>query len=122
MDLVNNIGAVMTIAMGCLGLFFPDKASALTGLTAVTKAGRAEFRGTLGVTFILLGLVPIATQSPYAFLSVGACWLGAAIGRIISIMVDKGSDAKNWGGVVFELIFAALILVGEPMQVLASVF
>jgi Domain of unknown function (DUF4345) len=120
MDLLNIIGAVITIAMGCLGLFFPDKASALTGLTAVTKAGQAEFRGTLGVTFILLGLIPLVTQSPHAFLTVGVAWLGAAIGRMISIIVDNGSETKNWGGVVFELLIATLILIGKPIGVLAS--
>lgn len=121
MDLLNNIGAVLTMGMGCLGLFFPNKASALTGLEAVTNAGKAEFRGTLGVTFILLGLIPIITQSPDAFLTVGVCWLGAAIGRILSIFVDRGSEAKNWGAVAIEVIFAALILVGKPIQVLMSV-
>jgi Domain of unknown function (DUF4345) len=120
-DLINNIGAVMTIGMGCLGLFFPNKASALTGLNAVSAAGKAEFRGTLGVTFIFLGLVPILTQNPYTFLTLGVCWLGAAIGRIISIIVDKGNDAKNWGGVVLELIFAILVLFGQPVQTLAQI-
>ena len=55
MDLINMIGASATILMGCLGLFFPNRASAFTGLTASTVEARAEFRGTLGITFILLG-------------------------------------------------------------------
>ena len=54
MDWLNSAGAAVTILMGCLGLFFPEKASALTGLVASTPAARAEFRGTLGVTFMFL--------------------------------------------------------------------
>lgn len=104
--------------MGCLGLFFPEKASALTGLVASTPAARAEFRGTLGVTFIALGAVPLVSNSSYAFLTAGACWLGAAIGRIISIVADSGSDAKNWGAVAFELAVACLMLSGEPVRLL----
>ncbi|OYU52742.1 MAG: hypothetical protein CFE27_05145 [Alphaproteobacteria bacterium PA1] len=112
MDLLNNLGAIITVLMGCLGLFLPQKASQLTGLTAVTPAGRAEFRGTLGVTFILLGLVPVVTQNDIAFLTVGLCWLGAAIGRVISIYLDQGNEAKNWIAVGFECAIAALLLVG----------
>jgi hypothetical protein len=112
MSLFNTVGAALTIGMGCLGFFFPARASALTGLTPVTAAGRAEFRGTLGVTFIFLGLVPLITKSDIAFLTVGVCWLGAAIGRIISIFLDQGNDPKNWIAVLFELVIAALLLVG----------
>ena len=112
MNLLNTVGAALTIGMGCLGLFFPARASALTGLTPVTAAGRSEFRGTLGVMFIFLGLVPLITKSDVAFLTVGVCWLGAAIGRIISIFLDQGNDPKNWIAVLFELVIAALLLVG----------
>lgn len=112
MDLLTSLAAIITILMGCLGLFFPKKAAALTGLSPLTPAGRAEFRGTLGVTFIFLGLVPLVTQDDMAFLTVGLCWLGAAIGRVISIFMDQGNEAKNWIAVGFECLIAALLLVG----------
>jgi hypothetical protein len=117
MDLLNNIGAIITMLMGCLGLFFPKKASALTGLSPVTPAGRAEFRGTLGVTFVFLGLVPLVTQNDITFLTAGLCWLGAAIGRVISIFLDHGNQAKNWIAVGFECAIAALLLVGLSVGV-----
>jgi Domain of unknown function (DUF4345) len=116
---LNVAGAVITTAMGFLGLLFPAKASSLTGLKAVTVAGRAEFRGTLGVTFILLGLTPLLTQEAHAFLVVGLAWLGAAIGRLVSILVDDGNDRQNWGAVAFEAVVAACLLAGEPIQALA---
>jgi len=118
MDWLNNAGAALTVLMGCLGLFFPDKASALTGLVASTPAARAEFRGTRGVTFMFLGAVPLVSQSPYAFLTAGTCWLGAAIGRIISIFADSGNGIKNWGAVAFELAVAVLMLSGDPVRLL----
>ena len=88
MEWINNIGAVATMAMGCLGLFFPAKASTLTGLIAETAPARGEFRGTFGGAFLFLGLVPLFTQNSYAFLIVGLCWLGAALGRMASIFID----------------------------------
>lgn len=118
MDWLNSAGAAVTVLMGCLGLFFPRKASALTGLVAATAAARAEFRGTLGVTFIFLGAVPLVSQSPDAFLTAGTCWLGAAIGRIISIFADDGNDTRNWGAVAFECMLAILMLSGEPIRLL----
>lgn len=118
MEWLNGIGAGITIFMGCLGLFFPDKASALTGLVATTPAARAEFRGTLGVTFVFLGAVPLIFQSPHAFLTAGVCWLGAAVGRVISIFADDGNDRKNWAAVAFEGVVASLMLAGEPVSLL----
>lgn len=120
MDWLNFAGAAITMAMGCLGLFAPHRASALTGLVASTPAARAEFRGTLGVTFLFLGAVPLFTQSPHAFLTAGACWLGAAIGRVISIFADDGNEAKNWGATLFEVVCAGLLLAGRPLGALLA--
>lgn len=120
MEWINNIGAVATMAMGCLGLLFPAKASALTGLIAETAPARAEFRGTFGGAFLFLGLVPLFTQNPHAFLTVGLCWLGAALGRIASIFIDRGNEPKNWGAVIFELLFSALLLIGSPIAILTQ--
>lgn len=118
MDWFNSAAAAITILMGCLGLFFPEKASALTGLVAATPSARAEFRGTLGVTFIFLGAVPLASQNPHAFLTAGMCWFGAGVGRVISIFLDSGNDRKNWGAVAFETVLACLLLAGEPIKLL----
>jgi Domain of unknown function (DUF4345) len=120
MEWLNAIGAAATILMGCLGLFFPARASALTGLKATTVEGSAEFRGTFGVFFILLGLVPLVTQSPYAFLTAGLAWLGAALGRVVSIVVDAGNSAKNWQAFVFECAFAISLLAGPPFVALTG--
>jgi hypothetical protein len=117
---LNVTGAIITTAMGFLGLFFPARASSLTGLKAVTTAGRAEFRGTLGVTFIMLGLAPLLTREAHAFLVVGLAWLGAAVGRLISIVADDGNNRQNWGAVVFEVAIAACILAGTPLQILGG--
>jgi hypothetical protein len=117
---LNVTGAIITVAMGVLGLFFPARAASLTGLQAVTAAGRAEFRGTLGVTFIMLGLAPLVTREPLAFLVVGFAWLGAAVGRVISIVADDGNSRRNWGAVMFEVLVAACTLAGPPLRILGD--
>ena len=120
MDWLNLAGAGITIAMGCLGLFFPQRASALTGLTATTPEARGEFRGTLGITFILLGLAPVVTDTPAAYLAVGAAWTGAGLGRMVSIFLDDARTGKNWVAVGFELALGLLLISGAPFQVLVQ--
>ncbi|WP_397423277.1 DUF4345 family protein [Phenylobacterium sp.] len=120
MDGFNLAGAGITIAMGCLGLFFPGRASALTGLTATTPEARGEFRGTLGITFILLGLAPAVTDSPAAYLAVGAAWAGAGLGRMVSIFLDDARTGKNWAAVGFELALGGLMISGAPFQALVQ--
>ena len=71
MEILNIAGAGMTMVMGCLGLFFPQRAAEFTGLKAVTVPGRSEFRSTFGGLFLLAGLVPLITLEPAAFLTIG---------------------------------------------------
>lgn len=122
MEWLNLFGAGATILMGFFGLFLPKIAAKFVGLSANTNAGRSEFRATYGGLWVPLGLVPLLTQEPLAFLIAGLCWLGTGLGRIISIFLDKASDGKNWAAVAFEGGFAVLLLIGEPVLLLQSYF
>jgi hypothetical protein len=115
-DVLNITGAVLTTAMGCLGLFAPTAASRFTGLTATSKTSFAEFRATFGGMFVVMGLVPLLTGEPLAYLVSGLAWFGAALGRLVSMVADAGyREPKNLGGVVFEACFGALLLAGSPV-------
>ena len=72
--------------------------------------------------FIALGLIPLLSMDPIAYAVAGTAWLFTGIGRIVSIIVDRVSDPTNWGGVVFELAFAALLLAGAPGSALLGSF
>ncbi|EED33292.1 hypothetical protein NOR53_1453 [gamma proteobacterium NOR5-3] len=58
--------------------------------------------------------MPLASLEPVLFALTGLCWLGAALGRVVSIFVDHAADAKNWLAVVFESGFATFLLMGTP--------
>ena len=118
MEILNIAGAIITVLMGCLGLFFPQRAAAFTGLTAVTVPGRSEFRSTFGGLFLLAGSIPLLTMLPATFLVVGLSWAGAATGRIVSIFADDANVAKNWVAVFFEATIATLLLIGGPFALL----
>lgn len=111
-------GALITLSMACMGILRPQWAASIVGLEAISVPGKSEFRATYGGLFIPLGLVPLVTMDPLAFLISGACWLGAAVGRVISILLDDANTMKNWGATGFEAMIALLLLIGTPMSVL----
>jgi hypothetical protein len=115
-DVLNTVGALGTIGMGCLGLLTPKAASNFTGLTASNKTSFAEFRATFGGSFVLMGAVPLISGNSWAYFMTGMFWLGAAGGRVVSIVLDAGhKESKNIGGVFFEGAFAALLLAGSSV-------
>jgi hypothetical protein len=112
---INILGALMTVGMGCLGLFAPRAASRVTGLTATNKTAFAEFRATFGGMFVVLGMIPLLSGEPFAYLMAGMVWLGAALGRVVSLLLDQGyTESKNIFGVFFEASFGVLMLFGSP--------
>ncbi|MEO0881685.1 MAG: DUF4345 family protein [Pseudomonadota bacterium] len=120
-EILNTIGAWATLGMGLFGLFLPNRAADFVGLKPVSNAGRSEFRATYGGLWLPLGAVPLLSGAPLAFAIAGLCWLGAAVGRVLSIILDKAFDAKNVGGVVFETAFAMLLLLGAPGTVFMTI-
>lgn len=116
MDILNQVGAVGTLAMCLLGLLLPKTAAQFVGLQPLTPAGRSEFRATYGGLWAPLAVMPLITQDPILFAVSGLCWTGAAVGRVASILLDDALDAKNLMAVGFELAFGALLLVGAPWQ------
>jgi hypothetical protein len=110
------VGAAATIGMGCLGLFAPTACSRFTGLQATNKTSFAEFRATFGGMFVVMGLIPLLTGAPLAYLVTGLAWVGASFGRVVSLVFDRGYvEPKNVGAVFVEAGFGVLLLVGSPL-------
>ncbi|REJ85768.1 MAG: DUF4345 domain-containing protein [Acidobacteria bacterium] len=105
-----NLGAVATTALGALGLFAPTRAAAFTSLAPDGPNGTSEIRATYGGLFAALGLWCLLAQSPTVFTVAGVAWVGAAVGRGWSVLVDRNVDTKNLGGIVFELAIGLLLL------------
>jgi hypothetical protein len=110
-ETAHALGAVATLGMGGLGLVAPRACARLVGLKAVSGAGFAEFRATYGGLFLMLGLTPLVTGEAAAFLVSGLAWLGAAGGRVVSIVADRSRERANVIAVGVELAFAGLLLV-----------
>lgn len=107
---LNHTGAAITVLLGLLGLFLPSKAAAFVSLSTDGPIGRSEIRATYGGFFLLLGLGCLFLHTPPAFLIAGLAWLGAAGGRLFSILIDRAASSKNFGGVVFEAGIGLLLI------------
>jgi Domain of unknown function (DUF4345) len=114
MNTLNIIGAIITICFGLMGFLKPNLASKFTGLSANNKTAFAEFRGTFGASFILMGIIPLITGNSYAYLMTGFMWVGAGLGRAFSVVFDRGwKEPKNVAGIFVEIFFGTLLLVGN---------
>jgi len=105
-----NLGAVATLGLGLLGLFAPAKAAALTSLSPLGRDGRSEIRATYGGLFAGMGALCLVTQVELIFLTVGAAWIGAAVGRAWSVVTDQNLSRKNLGGLALESLIGLLLL------------
>lgn len=106
-------GASGTVLMGLLGLLAPARCAAFVGLSARDRTASAEFRATYGGLFVALGVLPLWSGATMAFLAAALAWVGAACGRIVSMLVDGGwREPRNYAAVAFESAFAALLAMG----------
>jgi hypothetical protein len=107
---LSNLGAVITLGLGVLGLFVPTRAASFANVQPVGLIGTSEIRATYGGLFVALGVACLLTQAPGVFLAAGLAWVGAAVGRLFSVFIDSSRSGKNLGGIVFELAIGLLLL------------
>lgn len=108
--ILNNVGALVTAGLGLMALVRPSAAASFTSIQPQGLLGVSEIRATYGGFFLALGGYGLWTQIPPAFTVAGIAWLGAALGRTVSVVVDRSTSAKNLGGVVFEAAIGGLLL------------
>lgn len=105
-----NLGALITLGLGVLALVRPQVTARFVNLRPQGKIGLSELRATYGGLFAALGAFALLHQSPTVFTTLGIAWAGAAMGRLVSILVDGNHSLENIGGVVFEGAIAAFCL------------
>jgi hypothetical protein len=109
--LAANLGALITTVLGCGGLLVPQRVATFVSIKPIGENGVSEIRATYGGLFLALGLVCLAMQSVSFFTVAGVAWLGAAFGRLFSVLYDKNNDARNFGGLCLEGTVGILLLV-----------
>jgi hypothetical protein len=106
------LGALLTIALGLLGLLAPLHAARMVGLKPESHRGVSELRATYGGLFTGLGLACLVLQAPAAYAVAACAWLGAALARLVSMTVDRNPSWLNAGGVALECLIGVLLWTG----------
>jgi hypothetical protein len=104
-------GAAITVLLGLMGLISPTAVARLTGLGLPDALARSEVRATHGGFFLALGVIALASEERWVYLALGLAWVGAAIGRLVSVIADNSRSPKNLAGVAFEAAIGALLIV-----------
>jgi len=103
--------ALLSLALGLLGLLAPMRALNLVGLQLVPglRHSVSEVRATYGGVFFGASLYPLLSGAPQAFLTLACCWFAAGIARLISVVVDSAPTRFNFTSIAFELGVGALL-------------
>jgi hypothetical protein len=100
-----------TILTGVVSLFWPLKVQEFTGLTVNSGRGITEVRTILGALFIALGVASQIYNMPQTYGMLGIMYLGMAVVRAVSIIVDKSAVSSNIISAVVELVFGLILVV-----------
>ncbi len=105
-DLLNIVAAALTVAFGLFGFLAPRyTASALDLAPTTSTMGLSEMRASVGGLFVVAGIAAVWLNEPLGYAMIGFAFVGAALGRIVSLVFDKPPLRKV---VIFGGIEAAL--------------
>lgn len=105
-DLINIFAALLTIGFGLFGFVAPRyTASALDLAPTNSTMGLSEMRASVGGLFVVAGIAAIWLNAPLGYAMIGFAFTGAALGRVLSLILDKPPMRKV---LVFGGIEAAL--------------
>jgi Domain of unknown function (DUF4345) len=110
-SLLNLTGAILTAGLGIMGLLNPLLTAYTIGIKPSEPRGISELRATYGGLFIGLGMSALYFQEPAIYITLGCGWIGAAIARIYSILIDRQISKLNIGGVFVEAGLGMLLLI-----------
>jgi hypothetical protein len=106
---LHDVGAILTIALGALGLLRPDLVARLVSVTPDDALGRTEIRATYGGLLAGLGLFALASQDEVAFVALGAGWVAAAVTRLIATPIEK-AGSRGYRAAAVEAALALSLL------------
>lgn len=107
-DVFNVVAALLTVAFGLFGFLAPRyTASALDLAPTESTMGLSEMRASVGGLFVVAGIAAIWINAPLAYAMIGFAFVGAALGRCLSLLLDNPPRTKV---MVFGGIEAALAL------------
>ena len=110
-DTLNLVACLLTIAFGLFGFVAPRyTASALDLAPTDSTMGLSEMRASVGGLFVVAGFGALWLDHPLGYGMIGFAFAGAALGRVLSLILDAPPVRKVlvFGGI--EVALAAWFL------------
>ncbi|MEO1733494.1 MAG: DUF4345 family protein [Pseudomonadota bacterium] len=120
-DLLNLIAALLTIGFGLFGFLAPQYTAAALDLAPTDSTmGYSEMRASVGGLFVVAGVAVIWLGLPAAYAMLGFVYTGAAVGRFLSLALDKPPVVKVavFGGI--EAVLAVWLLAANLPRVMQT--
>lgn len=104
--------ALITIGFGLICFFAPRTTYKILRLRTAEGVPEAlsESRATMAGFYLGVGLLSILFAQPLIWMVLGAGWLFTALGRLVSIVLDRGNTSFNWISIAMEAALAAMPL------------
>ena len=111
-DIVNVILMIATIAFGLIGWLAPRYTMDKLKLACKqgSTLGMSEIRAANGALFVGLGVAALVMGLPLGYAMVGFAYVGAAIGRLTSIVLDDSGEFISYSFVAAEIAFALFLV------------
>lgn len=110
LNILQIIAAAVTILTGLFALLWPNRITGFTGIQPVGGRGVTEIRAIFGALLIALGVYPLLTGSPVAYVMLGVCYLAIGAVRLVSIFLDKSGVQSNWVSLAVEIVLGVVLV------------
>lgn len=109
-ELLNLLFALLSIGLGAISWLWPRYTMSAIDLSdGGSTMGMSEVRAGVGCLWVGMGIGAILLATPDANVMLGACWLGAALGRGTSILID-GQSRQKWMFFTVEAVVGGLAI------------
>ncbi|MFT6225133.1 MAG: hypothetical protein ACJA1F_002994 [Paracoccaceae bacterium] len=112
----NILAALLTIAFGAFGFVAPRFTMDVLDLKDTESTmGLSEMRASVGGLFVGMGLFMLVFPAPMVLVTAGVAYAGAALGRVVSLVLDAPPRGKLLLYFAVEAGLAAwLVLANAP--------
>lgn len=112
--ILNVTACLLTILFGLFGFLAPRyTARALDLQPTASTMGLSEMRASVGGLFVACGVFCIFIDNPMAYITLGVAFIGAALGRLVSLAMDSPPTRKVILFGAVEAVLALWLIVGN---------
>jgi hypothetical protein len=109
------VAAGLALVLGLVSLLNPYLAMRLLGLEVVAPRGLSEVRSMYGALHVTMGAlmlwaVPLRPRTSPLLRTIGILWLGAAAGRVASLLIDPVFGLVNLAILAGQLFIGGTLI------------